>query len=98
MFVLDPAGSGLLLTGSIKTLADADWAGIALVTLTAAIGIAALAGGMQGWLLRRTNLFERWTLVAAGLLLAFPKAAFDLIGLGLVAVVVAMQLLRPRAP
>ena len=33
MFVLDPSGPGLLLTGSIKTLADADWGSIALVTL-----------------------------------------------------------------
>jgi TRAP transporter 4TM/12TM fusion protein len=39
MFVLDPGGTGLLLTGSIKTLGDADWGAIALVTLTAAIGI-----------------------------------------------------------
>src|SRR3989454_649725 len=44
MFVLDPSGVGLLLTGSIKTLGNADWGSIALVTITAALGIAALAG------------------------------------------------------
>src|SRR5205814_3838899 len=37
MFVLDPSGTGLLLTGSFKTLADADWGSIALVTFTAAL-------------------------------------------------------------
>src|SRR5207249_1457996 len=31
MFVLDPSGVGLLLTGSIKTLGNADWGSIALV-------------------------------------------------------------------
>ena len=97
MFVLDPSGVGLLLTGSIKTLGDADWGGIALVTFTAAIGIAALAGGLQGWLLKRTNAVERIMLVAAGFLLVYPTALFDAIGLALVALVVAMQLLR-RAP
>src|SRR5687768_15691305 len=48
MFVLDPSGTGLLLTGSFKTLGDADWGSIALVTFTAAVGILALAGAFQG--------------------------------------------------
>jgi TRAP transporter 4TM/12TM fusion protein len=94
MFVLDPSGLGLLLTGSIKTLGNADWGSIALVTFTAAIGIAALAGGLQGWLLRRTNFLERWMLVVAGFLLVYPKALFDAIGFALVALVVAMQWFR----
>jgi TRAP-type uncharacterized transport system fused permease subunit len=94
MFVLDPGGTGLLLTGSIKTLGDADWGGIALVTVTAAIGIAALAGGLQGWLLKRTNIVERTMLVLAGFLLVYPSATFDVIGVVLVMLVVAMQWLR----
>ncbi|MFY9314008.1 MAG: TRAP transporter fused permease subunit [Burkholderiales bacterium] len=97
MFVLDPSGVGLLLTGSIKTLGDADWVAIAQVTLTAAIGIAALAGGLQGWLFKRTNALERIMLVSAGFLLVYPTALFDAIGFGLVALVVVMQLLR-RSP
>ena len=73
MFVLDPSGTGLLLTGSIKTLGSADWGSIALVTFTAAIGIAALAGGLQGWLLKRTNLAERAMLVVAGFHAGLPE-------------------------
>jgi TRAP-type uncharacterized transport system fused permease subunit len=96
MFVLDPAGSGLLLTGSIKTLGAANWGSIAVVTLTAAIGIAALAGGLQGWLFRRTTLPERAMLVAAGLMLAYPKALLDVVGIALVALVVLLQFLRGR--
>jgi len=94
MFVLDPSGTGLLLTGSIKTLGSADWGSIALVSFTAAIGIAALAGGLQGWLLKRTNIAERAMLVVAGFLLVYPKAMFDAIGFVLVALVVLMQWLR----
>ena len=55
MFVLDPSGTGLLLTGSFKTLATANWGSIALVTFTAAVGIMALAGSFQGWLFQRTH-------------------------------------------
>src|SRR5207237_9465324 len=58
IFVLDPSGTGLLLTGSFKTLAGADWGSIALVTFTAAVGIVALAGGLQGWLFKRTSLAQ----------------------------------------
>ena len=94
MFVLDPAGVGLLLTGSFKTLAQANWASIAVVTCTAAIGIMALAGGLQGWLFRKCNPLERWTLIVAGVMLVYPRAMFDYIGMVLVIVVIIMQWLR----
>jgi TRAP transporter 4TM/12TM fusion protein len=94
MFVLDPTGVGLLLDGSFKNLAHANWLSIAEVTLTAAIGIAALAGGLQGWLFRQTSGLERWMLIVAGLMLVYPRAMFDVIGIALVIVVVAMQKLK----
>jgi len=94
MFVLDPSGIGLLLTGSFKNLAQANWFSIAEVTVTAAIGIAALAGGLQGWLFRKTTGLERWMLVIAGLMLVYPRALFDVIGLALFIAVVVMQKLR----
>ena len=94
MFVLDPAGTGLLLTGSFKTLAKADWGSVALVTFTAAIGIVALAGGLQAWLFRKCNQLERWTLVIAGLMLVYPRAMFDVVGIALVVAVIATQRLR----
>jgi len=97
MFVLDPSGVGLLLTGSIKTLGQADWGSIALVTITAALGIGALAGGVQGWLLKRTTWIERLMLIVAGLALVYPTATADIVGLGLFAVVVAIQVVRIRA-
>ncbi len=102
MFVLDPAGQGLLLTGSLKNLANADWMSIATVTFTAAAGIAALAAGFQGWALKRANLLERWMLIAAGVMLVYINPTTDIIGFGLIATVIAMQLIRrpsvPAAP
>jgi TRAP transporter 4TM/12TM fusion protein len=94
MFVLDPAGQGLLLMGSTKALAHADWWSIGEVTLTAAAGIAALAGGFQGWALKRTTLAERWMLIVAGFALVYPSATADVVGFGLLLAALAMQALR----
>ncbi|HWP89753.1 MAG TPA: DUF3394 domain-containing protein, partial [Burkholderiales bacterium] len=94
MFVLDPAGLGLLLMGSFKKLAVAPWGEIAIVSVTAMIGIAALAAGVQGWLFKKTTSPERWMLIIAGLALVYPKAMLDYIGVALIVVVVVLQKLR----
>ena len=95
MFVLDPSGTGLLLGGSLKNLGQADWGAIALITVTAVVGILALAGGLQGWLLRRTNFAERWMLIVAGLALVYPTTTSDLIGVSLVVLVLVIQKMLP---
>ncbi len=84
----------MLLTGSFKTLGNADWGSIALVTFTAAAGIMALAGAFQGWLFRRTPGWERLMLLVAGVALVYPDTAFDIAGFGLVAAVLCMQWFR----
>lgn len=86
MFVLDPAGQGILLKGS--------WLDIAISSGTAMIGIAALAGGAQGWLLKKTTLLERLLLIFAGVALVYPHPFADMLGIVLIAAVVAMQKLR----
>jgi TRAP transporter 4TM/12TM fusion protein len=96
MFVLDEAGRGLLLMGSMKNLAGADWSSIAVVTITAALGIAALAAGFQNWLFRKTNWFESGLLLAAGLALAYPSTESDVVGVGLIVVAVILHCLRRR--
>jgi TRAP transporter 4TM/12TM fusion protein len=98
MFVLDPAGLGLLLMGSAKNLAGASWSEIALVCMTAMAGIAALAAGVQGWLFQKTNAPERWLLILAGLALVYPKPMFDYAGVALVAMAMVMQKLRMARP
>jgi TRAP transporter 4TM/12TM fusion protein len=94
MFVLDPAGLGLLLMGSFKALAKANVFDIVLVSVTAMIGIAALAAGVQGWLFKYTTKLERWLLIIAGLALVYPKAMFDVIGITLIVVAIVLQKLR----
>jgi TRAP transporter 4TM/12TM fusion protein len=97
MFVLDPAGQGLLLMGSMKGLANANWWSIAEVSLTAAAGVAALAGGFQGWALKRTTLAERAMLIVAGFALVYPSAVADVIGFGLLFAALGLQLVRKDA-
>jgi TRAP transporter 4TM/12TM fusion protein len=96
MFVLDPGGTGLLLTGSIKNLAHADWGSIAGITFIAAVGIASIAAGFQGWALTRTTLVERWLFIIAGFALVLPGTDSDLIGFGCIAVALALQFVRWR--
>jgi TRAP transporter 4TM/12TM fusion protein len=96
MFVLDPTGQGLLLMGSTKALAAANWWSIAGVTFTAALGVAALAAGFQGWALKRTTLLERVMLLVAGVALVYPAGQADLLGVGLVLAALALQYFRGR--
>jgi TRAP transporter 4TM/12TM fusion protein len=89
MFTLHPGGIGLLLKGP--------WENIAWTTVTAAAGLAALAAGLTGWLLMKTNPLERSLLVAAGLVLVYPSLTQDLVGLGLFALAITLQYLHRRS-
>jgi TRAP transporter 4TM/12TM fusion protein len=86
MFTLDPKGVGILLKGPVL---DVIW-----TTITAFIGIAALAGGVENWFFKKTTFYERILLIAAGLLLVYPRAVSDIIGFGLLGVAIASQKLR----
>jgi TRAP transporter 4TM/12TM fusion protein len=92
VFVLDPAGVGLLL----KLPKDGSWLNVAWIGSTACIGIAALAAGTQKWMLVECSRIERWVLVVCGLLLVYPAPAADAIGLAGVATVVVLQVMRRR--
>ncbi len=96
MFVLDPSGQGLLLMGSTKALATANWWSIAEVSFTAALGVAALAAGFQGWAFRKTTIVERVMFVIAGFALVYPTLTGDVIGISLVTIALASQYLRSR--
>ena len=77
VFVLDPQGIGLLLT----IPKGGSWIDVVLISLKAALGLAALAAAAQGWALRRTTTAERMLLVIAGLFLVFPSLLEALIEL-----------------
>jgi len=86
MFTLDPKGVGILLKGPVT---DVIW-----TTVTAFFGIAALAGGVENWFLKKTTLYERGMLLVAGLMLVYPIPLYDIIGFGLMGLVIVSQKLR----
>jgi TRAP transporter 4TM/12TM fusion protein len=81
VFTLSPDGLGILLQASLPA--------IVLTTVTAALGVGALAIGAGGWLRVRATKPERVVAAAAGLLLLYPGARVDLVGIVLLASVVA---------
>jgi TRAP transporter 4TM/12TM fusion protein len=95
-FIFESSGRGLLLNGSIKALADADWVDIGIVSISAAVGIAVLAGALQRWLIAKTTAWESALLTVAGLLLVYPARGCDLAGLLLFAAVYALHRTRVR--
>jgi TRAP transporter 4TM/12TM fusion protein len=72
-----------------------DWAtGWWFVTwsvISATIGVICLAGGLFGWLLGATSMWQRASLLAAALLLIKPGLITDAIGLSLLALVAGVQ-------
>jgi len=93
MFVLDPIGVGLLLS----VPKGGSWLDIVTISVLAILALVALAGGAEGWLFKKTLLIERLMLLAAGALLLYPKLLFDALGIGLLAAVIALQMLRRKA-
>jgi TRAP-type uncharacterized transport system fused permease subunit len=91
-FVLDPLGAGVLL----KPPPGAPLAEVAWLIFLGFFAIAALAAGLQGWLLRRTGWFERVLLIAGGLLVISPVNSLDFVGVGLASIALVMQIARYR--
>ncbi len=90
MFTVHPDGMGLLLHAPLEVVAK--------TFVTAAVGLTALAAGINGWLVREATWPERAVLVAAGLLLVYPSVALDLLAAGALAAVFVFQwLTRPEA-
>ncbi len=76
MFVYGPA---LLLEGTIPV--------VLVATVTAGVGVTALAAGVIGYLRRSLVLWERLVLAIAAAVLIFPGVISDLLGIAAIAIV-----------
>ncbi|MDT3680933.1 MAG: TRAP transporter permease [Truepera sp.] len=85
MFVYDPSLVGLGTLWQIVT-----------VGTTGLLGAVSVGAGLSGWLLTRTNIFERVLLAVGGFALIHPGHLTNLAGFGLLGLVVALQLLKMR--
>ena len=85
----------MFVYGPAILLGQRPWPDTALALATGTLGTLCLAAGVIGYMIRPASLGERTLLVAAALLLIRPGAATDLVGVVLLAVVLAMQKMRP---
>jgi TRAP-type uncharacterized transport system fused permease subunit len=87
MFVYDPA---LLMIG--------DWPSIVWRFVLATAGIALLAAGLHGYLIRWLPMWERIVAVVGAFLLVVPTFWADLAGLAVMTVLIALQLVIRQTP
>ncbi len=69
---------------------------IILICITSLVGIFAVSASLEGYLLHKMPWHERIMSVAGGLLLIYPGIATDVIGVGLVAAVIILQILTRK--
>lgn len=81
----------------LLNVAPASLGTILLAAASAAVGVVALSMGLQGYVLREATGLERCVLLGASFLLIQPGLLTDLIGLGALLGVLAVQRLRPRS-
>jgi TRAP transporter 4TM/12TM fusion protein len=86
VFTLSKEGLGVLLQAPLTD--------IAIASVTAAIGVGALAAGFGGWIARAASPGERVTLVIAGLLLFYAARWADVTGLAITGVVLILHFAR----
>jgi len=83
MFIYNPV---LILKGSPMA--------ILMALVTAAIGVIAIAAGIEGWLLTRAKILERILLIGAGIALVVPQISMSLLGGGIFAACIFAQKMR----
>ncbi len=82
--------NGLLLQGGLVNILS--------VCFTALIGTVVISMGFQGWMLWRLNLIERILLVGGGTLMFKPGTISDLIGLGIIIVLIVINMKKWKKP
>lgn len=83
---------------SAALMLQAPWLESITAAVTASIGVVCLAGGLHGFFIRMATWWERLLLLAAAMVLITPGLITDLIGVGLLGLVTASQLLIERPP
>jgi len=76
VFVVDPMGVGLLL----QVPEGRSWIDVAEVSLTTAVGIAAFAFALQGWVFKKSTVLESALFWAAGFLLVLAAVVDAIVG------------------
>src|SRR5690625_487436 len=79
-----------------ELLLQGTWSDIAIVFLTTTVAVIAIAGGIQGWWLRKINWLERIVLIAAALLIVFPYLLVNLLGIAVISIITLYQYIEHK--
>ncbi|MFB0958325.1 MAG: TRAP transporter permease [Clostridiaceae bacterium] len=66
------------------------------IVITSLIGIFGIAAGMEGWMFTRMAWWERILIIGAGLLSIDPSPITDILGVGLMAVIIFYQFSKSK--
>ena len=70
---------------------------VVLICITSFAGIFGVSAALEGYFFTNMSWYERLISAAGGLLLIYPGAVTDAIGLGLVAVVLVIQIIKKKS-
>lgn len=86
IFALDPA----------MLFIDTNAAGVVLIVITSLIGLFGVAGGLGGYMFNNMNPIERIIAGIGGLCLIIPGIATDAVGIALVGISCALQIMKKK--
>lgn len=75
---------------------DTDALEVIRIVISSVIGMVGVAAGLEGYLLVPAKVWERLIFIAGGILLVIPSIATDIVGIILLAIGVALQLIRKK--
>jgi TRAP transporter 4TM/12TM fusion protein len=90
MFTVHHKGVGLLMKGPPL---DVIW-----TIITSFLGLTSLAAGVENWFLKKATFYERIMFIAGGLILIYPVALYDAVGISLMGGAILSQKLRKDKP
>ncbi len=64
---------------------------VALIIVTSCVGIFALSAALEGYMFRKMKIYEIIPLIIGGLLMIYPGVFTDIIGVVIVALIIALQ-------
>ncbi|MBR5223416.1 MAG: TRAP transporter permease [Clostridia bacterium] len=73
------------------------WHEVVLICISAIIGMFGVSAALEGYMITNMKWYERIISAAGGLLLIYPGLVTDVIGLGLVGLVLVAQIIRKNA-
>lgn len=87
VFALNPAMLFINTSGAAE---------VVLICITSVVGIFAVSASLEGWLIHHMPVWQRIICLAGGLMLIYPGLVTDLVGVGLVGTVAAVQFITKK--